>query len=42
MLKKEYIRDGKNRITGSVTTGYEGAFETIVRDEREQNHGNYQ
>ena len=36
MLKKEYVRDGKNRIIGSVTTGYEGAFEAIVRDEHEQ------
>jgi hypothetical protein len=36
MLKKEYVRDGKNRIIGSVTTGYEGAFESIIRDEHEQ------
>lgn len=36
MLKEEYVRDGKNRIIGSVTTGYEGAFESIVRDEHEQ------
>jgi hypothetical protein len=36
MLKKEYVRDGKNRVIGSVTTGYEGAFEAIVRDEHEQ------
>jgi hypothetical protein len=36
MLKKEYIRDGKNRVIGSVTTGYEGAFDSIVRDEHEQ------
>jgi hypothetical protein len=36
MLKKEYIRDGKNRLIGSVTTGFVGAFETIVRDEHEQ------
>ena len=35
-LKKEYVRDGKRRIIGSVTTGYLGSFETIVRDE--QNH----
>jgi hypothetical protein len=33
MLKKEYVRDGKNKVIGSVTTGYEGAFESIVRDE---------
>jgi hypothetical protein len=35
-LQKEFIRDGKRRIIGSVTTGYVGSFETIVRDE--QNH----
>jgi hypothetical protein len=35
-LEKRYIRDGKNRIVGSVTTGYEGSFESIVRDEHEQ------
>ncbi len=36
MLKKEYIRDGKRRIIGSVTNGFQGSFETLVRDEREQ------
>jgi hypothetical protein len=36
MLKKEYIRDGKNKIVGSVTTGYVGSCESIVRDEHEQ------
>jgi hypothetical protein len=36
MLKKEYIRDGQRRIIGSVTTGYEGAIDSIVRDEHEQ------
>jgi hypothetical protein len=35
-LKKEFIRDGSRRIIGSVTSGYVGSFETIVRDE--QNH----
>jgi hypothetical protein len=35
-LKKEYIRDGENRVVGSVTSGYVGAHETIVRDEHEQ------
>jgi YD repeat-containing protein len=35
-LKKEFVRDGSRRITGSITTGYTGSFETIVRDE--QNH----
>jgi len=32
-LEKQYIRDGNRRITGSVTTGFTGAFDTIVRDE---------
>jgi hypothetical protein len=36
MLKKEYVRDGEHRIIGSVTSGYAGAFDAIVRDEREQ------
>jgi hypothetical protein len=36
MLKKEYIRDGKNKIIGSTTSGYTGAFETIIRDEHER------
>ncbi len=36
MLKKEYIRDGQRRIIGSVTSGYVGSHETIVRDEHEQ------
>jgi len=36
MLKKTYVRDGKNQIIGSFTTGYKGSFETLVRDE----HGN--
>ena len=33
-LKKEYVRDGKRQIIGSVTSGYVGSFETIVRDEQ--------
>ena len=36
MLKKEYIRDGKRQIIGSVTTGYAGSIDSIVRDEHEQ------
>jgi len=39
MLKKQYIRDGKRRIIGSVTTGFRGAFETLVRDEHERTVG---
>ena len=34
VTEKEFIRDGKRRIIGSVTTGYVGSFETIVRDEQ--------
>jgi hypothetical protein len=36
VLEKRYIRDGKNRVIGSITSGYEGAFDTIVKDEHEQ------
>jgi hypothetical protein len=36
MLKKEYVRDGKRRIIGSVTAGFKGSFETLVRDEHER------
>jgi hypothetical protein len=36
MLKKNYVRDGEHHIIGSITTGYTGAFDAIVRDEREQ------
>jgi len=35
-LEKRYVRDGQKRIIGSITTGYEGAFDTIVRDANEQ------
>ena len=32
MLKKEYVRDGKRQIIGSVTSGY--SYESaVVRDE---------
>jgi hypothetical protein len=36
MLKKEYVRDGKNRIVGSITSGLAGAYDTIVKDEHER------
>ncbi len=36
MLKKEYIRDGKNRVVGSTTSGFVGSYETIVKDAHEQ------
>jgi hypothetical protein len=32
--KKEYIRDGKNKVIGSVTSGFSGES-TVVRDEHE-------
>jgi len=35
MLKKEYVRDGQRRIIGSVTDGFRGSFESLVRDEHE-------
>ena len=35
MLEKTYVRDGKNRIIGSVTTGFAGET-SVVKDEHEQ------
>lgn len=35
MLKKNYVRDGKNRIMGSVTSGYSDSSE-VIRNEHEQ------
>jgi len=32
-LKREFIRGHNREIIGSVTTGFTGAFDTIVRDE---------
>ena len=34
-LKKEYVRDGKRRIIGSVTSGYSDTS-SVVRDEHNQ------
>jgi hypothetical protein len=34
-LKKQYIRDGKNQIIGSVTSGFSDES-TVVRDEHER------
>ena len=34
-LKKEYVRDGKRRIIGSVTSGFSDAS-AVVRDEKNQ------
>ncbi len=39
MLKKSYVRDGKHRIIGSVTSGFTGGFDTVVRDAREETVG---
>jgi hypothetical protein len=35
MLKKEYVRDGKNRVIGSVTTGFSDES-SVVRDDQNQ------
>jgi YD repeat-containing protein len=32
MLTKTYVRNGKNRLIGSVTTGFTGSYEAVVRD----------
>ncbi len=34
-MKKDYVRDGKGRIMGSVTSGFSDES-TVVRDERNQ------
>ena len=34
-LEKRYVRDGQNRIIGSVTSGFSDES-TVVRDEHEQ------
>lgn len=34
-LKKDYVRDGRNRIVGSVTSGYSDESE-VVRDSDNQ------
>ena len=35
-LEKRYVRDGENRVIGSVTSGYEGAIDSVVRDAQEK------
>lgn len=35
-LKKTFIRDANRAIIGSVTTGYVGSFERLVRNETDQ------
>jgi hypothetical protein len=34
-LTKRYLRDGRNRIIGSITSGYSDTS-TVVRDEHDQ------
>jgi hypothetical protein len=34
-LTKRYLRDGKNRIIGSISSGYSDTS-SVVRDERDQ------
>jgi len=34
-LSKKYVRDGKNRIIGSITSGYDDTS-SVVRDENNQ------
>jgi hypothetical protein len=36
MLKKDFIHDGKNRIIGSITSGYSGGTSDVVRDASNQ------
>jgi len=36
MLEKKYVRDGKNKVVGSITTGFKGSFETVVRDKQDK------
>jgi hypothetical protein len=31
-LSKEYVRDGKRRIIGSITSGFSGGTSDVVRD----------
>jgi hypothetical protein len=38
MLKKDYIRDGKKRIIGSVTSGFSDTS-AVVRDEKNEISG---
>ncbi len=35
MLKKEYVRDGKNRVIGSVTSGFSDGS-AVIRDDQNQ------
>ena len=38
-LNKEYVRDGKRRIIGSITSGYSGGTSDVVRDEHNEISG---
>lgn len=35
-LSKEYVRDGKRRIIGSITSGFSGGTSDVVRDEHNE------
>ncbi len=34
MLRKKYVKD-QGRLVGSITSGFEGSFESLVRDEND-------
>jgi hypothetical protein len=38
-LIKEYVRDGKRRIIGSVTSGFSGGTSEVVRDAQDEING---
>jgi len=35
-LSKGYVRDGKRRIIGSITSGFSGGTSDVVRDEQNE------
>ena len=41
-LEKEFIRDGKRRIIGSVTSGFSDDSRAVVRDEDNKSLGSHQ
>lgn len=38
-LSKEYVRDGKRRIIGSITSGFSGGTSDVVRDAHNKING---
>jgi hypothetical protein len=38
-LIKRYVRDGRRRIIGSITSGYSGGVSDFVRDEHNELEG---